>query len=1009
MLYKKNGSRNLDKKLFENPTCEYRGTPFWSWNCKLEEGILKRQIEYLKEMGFGGFHMHSRTGMASEYLSEEFMELVKACVEKAEDEDMIAWLYDEDRWPSGFAGGLVTKEIKYRAKYLTFTSVNRNDDAKDLDESLKTGKPCFLASFDVTLNKKGELSDYRRIDRNEDAKGDKWYAFMDIHGNSPWFNNQSYVDTLDNESVKRFIDITYEAYKKAIGDKFEKSVPAIFTDEPQVTRRQYFDKAKEKQNAILPWTHKLCEGFYAVYNYDILDKIPELIWTLPDNKVSRVMYDYNNFIAELFAKAFSDQCGTWCENNNLMLTGHMMEEPTLHSQAYAIGEAMRHYRSFQLPGIDMLCNLVEFTTAKQAQSASHQYGREGVLSELYGVTNWDYDFRGHKFQGDWQAALGITVRVPHLSWVSMAGEAKRDYPASISYQSPWFKEYPYIENHFARLNTALTRGKALVKVGVIHPIESYWIHLGPNDTTGALLAQKDQNFQSITTWLLLDQIDFDFICESEFPSLCSEGSYPLNVGKMSYETIIVPDMETMRRTTYERLKRFKEKGGRIVFIGNCPKYIDAVESDEVNELYSQSVVVELDKSKILNELKKDKILEIYAGNTIADKYIYNMREDNDCNWLFVARGVQETNKESTYSESLTIEIKGEFIPFVYDTLNGNIKIASYKTENGKTYVYAIMHGHDSILLKLNKARNVDINNNVEFSLEEPNVLLLDMAEFALDDEEFSAEEEILRGDNILRKRLSWPLRMTSFAQPWTVEKEEITHNARLRFTINSDIEVKNPVLAIEDAERLSIEFNGQKVVPNVTGYYVDESIKTVNLPAIKKGVNTMIVKIPFGRRTNIEWCYILGDFGVNVKGRDKVITEAPQMISYGSYVNQGLAFYGGNVVYKNNITVDNDCCLRIKLPSYRGSLVKILLDSQEVGKIVFSPYETVINNVKAGKHEIQFILYGNRFNTFASVHNCNKKWYWFGPDAWRTNGEDWTYDYCLKDTGILEKPIIEII
>ena len=57
------------------------------------------------------------------------------------------------------------------------------------------------------------------------------------------------------------------------------------------------------------------------------------------------------------------------------------------------------------------------------------------MSELYGVTSWSFDFRRHKLQGDWQAALGITLRVPHLSWVSMKGEAKRDYPASINYQS----------------------------------------------------------------------------------------------------------------------------------------------------------------------------------------------------------------------------------------------------------------------------------------------------------------------------------------------------------------------------------------------------------------------------------------------------------------------------------------------------------------------------------------------------------------------------------------------
>ena len=86
-----------------------------------------------------------------------------------------------------------------------------------------------------------------------------------------------------------------------------------------------------------------------------------------------------------------------------------------------------------------------------------------IRDRLYGVTNWDFDFRGHKLQGDWQAALGVTVRVQHLTWTSMAGEAKRDYPAAIGYQSPWYQEYPLLEDHFARVNTAMTRGKMCIR------------------------------------------------------------------------------------------------------------------------------------------------------------------------------------------------------------------------------------------------------------------------------------------------------------------------------------------------------------------------------------------------------------------------------------------------------------------------------------------------------------------------------------------------------------------
>ena len=121
----------MDKDLFQHPTAEYRGTPFWSWNCKLDQEELEWQLEVFKKMGFGGAHMHVRTGMDTPYLSNEYMEIVKACVAKAKKEEMLAWLYDEDRFPSGFAGGLVTKDIQYRSRYLMFTPTPYRAGAKD--------------------------------------------------------------------------------------------------------------------------------------------------------------------------------------------------------------------------------------------------------------------------------------------------------------------------------------------------------------------------------------------------------------------------------------------------------------------------------------------------------------------------------------------------------------------------------------------------------------------------------------------------------------------------------------------------------------------------------------------------------------------------------------------------------------------------------------------------------------------------------------------------------------
>ena len=177
MLYKRNHTPTLPVELFQNPTAEYRGTPFWSWNCKLDKAQLLHQLEQLKEMGFGGAHMHPRTGLDTEYLSDEFMEMVTACCDKAEAEQMLAWLYDEDRWSSGPAGGLVTKHKPFRRKRLSLYTEDKGWDLPKA-EAVEAGEPYLLGCYDVCLDADGYLTSGARIGKEEAAAGTKWYAYV---------------------------------------------------------------------------------------------------------------------------------------------------------------------------------------------------------------------------------------------------------------------------------------------------------------------------------------------------------------------------------------------------------------------------------------------------------------------------------------------------------------------------------------------------------------------------------------------------------------------------------------------------------------------------------------------------------------------------------------------------------------------------------------------------------------------------------------------------------------
>lgn len=71
------------RALFRNPDSSSRGTPFWAWNSEAEPEKMTGQIACFKEMGMGGFIVHSRTGLKTPYLGKEFMETVRACVKEA--------------------------------------------------------------------------------------------------------------------------------------------------------------------------------------------------------------------------------------------------------------------------------------------------------------------------------------------------------------------------------------------------------------------------------------------------------------------------------------------------------------------------------------------------------------------------------------------------------------------------------------------------------------------------------------------------------------------------------------------------------------------------------------------------------------------------------------------------------------------------------------------------------------------------------------------------------------
>lgn len=1036
MLYPKNKEKTLDKKLFENPTSEYRGTPFWAWNCKVTKEQIDFQTEVFKQMGMGGAHIHCRTGMNIPYMSEEFLDQVAYAHDKFAEKEMLTWLYDEDRWPSGYGGGYVTKNSEYRMRFLVFSPEPIPDGVpknrgRDVSAAvvIRSDSRRLLKRYGVRLNKAGTIEAYCVLEEGETLPEgyDPWYAYLEISGDNIWFNNQAYVNTLDKKAITRFLEVTHEQYEKKLGGFFGRDIPSIFTDEPQFVHKTRLGRVHDRKVQFLPYTDDFEESYEKVYGETFLEHLPEVFWEMEKKSVYKTRYQYHDHIAERFAEAYADQIGEWCEKHRIALTGHMMEEPTLKSQTAALGEAMRSYRSFHIPGIDMLCDWRELTTAKQAQSAVHQYGREGMVSEIYGVTDWDFDFRRHKLAGDWQAALGVTVRVHHLTWVSMEGEAKRDYPACIGYQSSWYQEYKMIEDYFSRLNTALTRGKPVVRVGVIHPIESYWLKWGSEETTGADREEMEVSFDNLVKWLLYGTIDFDFISESlleQLEQMPKKGN-GFVVGEMCYDVILVPNCLTLRNNTLKCLKQFVKNGGQVIFAGRIPTYVAAEKSREPVKMAEECIQIPFTKQTILDVLDSYRTLNIRDSSGIrSSNLLYQMRQDGENRWLFIAHSEKPESLDTIREEIWTVSTFGIWTVEQWDALDGtSMEIpVEYNEEEKKTEWVISSYAFDSHLYYLKPIKSniqkirkkeiqkqlVKIPETAAVILEEPNVFVLDMAESKLDNGEWREKEEILRLDNIFRRELGYPKRGDAYAQPWIYGERKYEHQISLRYSITSELEAEEVKLALENVQITNIIWNGQKVEHKICGYYVDQQIKMVILSYLKKGNNILEIQIPYHAGVDVEAMYLLGDFGVSVKGRQAFLTNPITKLAFGDICTQGLPFYGGNLIYYLPIETREDGILTVQVPQFRSPIIEVTLDGKCSKKLFKSPYKVTFEGVEKGLHNLELKMFGNRKNTFGQLHNCSGSELWCGPDAWRSTGENWAYEYQLTKTGILISPSVTL-
>ncbi len=961
------------KSLFKNPPVEYGSAPLWVWNDDVTEEQIDQQLIDFKEGGMGGVFIHPRPGLLTSYLSDEWFALCAYTVKKGKELGMNVWLYDENSYPSGFAGGHVPAEMPESYNQGGGLVLNRVEKLPDnADSYFAILKQVGSKFIDIT----------NQLEQEKNQKGDYFLYEKSFYRNQAWHGGYSYVDLLHEGVTEKFIEVTMTGYEKYLGSEFGKAVPGIFTDEPNV----------HPPGSTIRWTPLLFKEFQKRWGYDLKINLPSLTNEIGSWK--QVRHNFYTTILEMFIERWSKPWNKYCEENNLDWTGHYWEHGWPDPQHG--GDNMAMYAWHQMPAIDILMNQYSedvnaqfgnVRAVKELSSVANQMGRKRTLSETYGAGGWDLRFEDMKRIGDWQYVLGVNFLNQHLSYMTLEGARKRDHPQSFSYHEPWWKNYKILGDYFSRLSLALSSGKQNNRILVFEPTSTAWSYFSPANSHEKF-SKIGPAFQSFVFELEKYQIEYDLASENIVKDIGAIGKNKFIVGERAYDVIIIPPgLENLDKPTYELFKEYLREGGKVISFNDVPSYIDGSESTELKSIveeYSKQWVdaKSLSESKVLEMLTSNDIRFVNPEN-IKGKLFHHRRDLDDGQILFLVN----TSKDEWSTGSLFVKgntvneldlTSGEFKPFAGKMKDGSLEISFDLPPSGSLLLSVGNQSRENLndnnkgeIKIISSLEDVQIKNNTQ------NVLTIDYCDLKLGDK---VEEDIYffnAADKVFKHHGFDSNPWVSAVQYKTsiIDRNNFADDsgfeASYSFVVDEGVNHKSIRAVIEHPELWEIQINGIIVKSDPSNYWLDRKFGIYNIGEnIIIGENKItLMASPMTVYSEFEPIYILGDFGLESQRKGwKLIKEKP--LKVGSWKEQGFPFYSDVFSYTKSYLLNlEDKRYVIKIPDWLGSVAEVKVNNKSAGIIAWPPYELdITDQIKDGENEITIDVAGTLKNLLGPHH-----------------------------------------
>lgn len=901
---------------------KYKALPFWSWNDDLDPEVLKKQIAWMNDNGIGGFFMHARGGLKTPYLGQKWFECIDVCVEEANKLGMDAYAYDENGWPSGFAGGKLLEDENNCDRYLEY-SFGPYDEKALVSYDYKGASLIRVTSGEDVLNI------YKRI-------------------------SNSTVDICNKDVVRKFIDLTHEQYKS--NDKG--GLKGFFTDEPQYYRWGH------------AYTDCLPSYFQKHYGQDILDGLGLMF--VEKEGYRQFRYRYWLAMQDLMLNSFGRQIYEWCDGNNYKLTGHYVEETTLAGQMWCCAGIMPFYEYEHIPGVDWLGKgCPDVISPKQTGSVASQLGKEQVLTEVFSCSGWDVTPIELKRNGQALYWGGVNLICHHLLPYAEHGQRKRDYPAHYTPLNSWVKKsFEEFNDYFSYLGRFLAQSDENPQIGVIHPIRSAYFDFKRMGTSGdddCGLKSLMLDLAKVTDKLTAMHVNWHFLDETvmEKHGFVKDGK--IGCGRKSYSILVLPKMLTVGKKTAEFIDAFVKEGGKLCLPYGVPAYLEGEEHDFSS--WTQSVAIE-DLATI----------DGFTSNETLDYRVSQRKDAEGKEYLFIVNASEgETNvslaKDGCHSCLFYDVTKDAFAPspLSFKLEKGGARILYWSPKEVLAEKKLEEISLPSCFHIVKPLANFLTLDNLAYSLDGKTYskAMYHMTAFA----------ELLRQRHEGRLYLKYTFEVESLPPSCELEIE----NERLRSVKLNGVELEKVGESAYEKDLLVYEaLKAMKVGHNEIivemDYWQDEKVYFALFGEnVQESLRNCLVY-----DSNVEPIYLKGEFGVYgtfsngngvLLGKDFRIGKQNSEVA--SLVKDGYPFFHGDVELEGKLSVN--CKEKELVIDKRFSLVELWVNSKKVEAGMFDYRFDLSDFLEAGENQIKVVLTISPRNCMGPHHTGDANANFVGP------------------------------